>query len=642
MSSFMRRYIREQQPTLAIFLAHCILRKALRSQPQVRRDLPVILGIVPPADFPWEALNDALWVLASCGYEVKQLEEFLDTGSIIELKDSTRGRTSYLEDRDKLVAALKGKRRAFVIAGKSDEFPRPFVAAADAIIELPPVEPRHLQAGIRLCYGSAVSEEEAIRLLQHPIGDIALAATGRRPWRRVLERLEALDGAPLADDDGTPRLEDLCGLGAAAEWGHELVTDLADWKANRITWADIDRGILLAGPPGTGKTTFAKALAKSCDVPLVAGSLAQWQAKGHLGDLLKAMRGAFDEARKKAPCILFIDEIDAFGSRLTARGDFARYQIEVINGLLECIDGVQGREGVIVVGACNHPETLDPAITRAGRLDRTVDIPLPDAEAREGILRHHLRGSLEGSDLAGIAERTEGASGADLEKLVREARRRARRQRRELTPDDLVAGLPERYRVPDEVLRRTAVHEAGHAVVRLHLGLGEIEKIRIFREYVPDRESRRTAGFVQGQARVIHTRSRSDYLDEICTCLGGLAAERIVLGEYHDGGGGVSGSDLHLATVMAAALEASHGLGRRLVYLAPHQDRHLNDLLARDWALRRTVDETLRVCLEKAEEIISANRQGHQRLVVALLDKGELSGDEVARIAGRDPIASTA
>lgn len=641
MSSFMRRYIRELRPSLPIFLAHCILRRGLRSVPQVGRDLPVIVGIVPPAEFPWDALHDALWVVASCGHDAKQMEKFLDTGSIIEIKDSTKRRTSFLDDRDQLVSALKGKRRAFVIAGSEDQFPRPLAAAADAIIELPPVEPRHLQAGIRACYGSEVSEEEAIRLLQHPIGDIALAATGKRPWRRVLERLEVLGGKAAADDDGRPRLEDLSGLGAAAEWGRELITDLTDWKARQITWADIDRGILLAGPPGTGKTTFAKALAKSCGVPLVAGSLAQWQAKGHLGDLLKAMREAFDEARRKAPCILFIDEIDAFGSRLTARGDFARYQIEVINGLLECIDGVEGREGVVVVGACNHPEMLDPAVTRAGRLDRTVNIPLPDANARIGILRHHLRGSLPGICLATIAERTEGSSGADIEKFVREARRRARRQRREMVLDDLVSGLPELCRVPDDALHRTAVHEAGHTLVRLHFGLGEIETIKIIREYTPGETGERAGGFVKGQHRVIHTRSRSDYLDEICTCLGGLAAERIVFGDYHDGGGGVSGSDLHLATVAAAALEASHGLGGRLVYLSPNKDAYLEDLLARDLALRRTVDETLKSCFERAEEIISANQQGHQRLVEALLERGELSGEDAARIIRGDPVSST-
>ncbi|WP_292492059.1 ATP-binding protein [Mesorhizobium sp.] len=183
-------------------------------------------------------------------------------------------------------------------------------------------------------------------------------------------------------------------------------------------WQDVDRGILLSGPPGTGKTTFAGALARTCDVHLVLGSLGRWQAKGHLGDLLKAMRAAFDEARKNAPSIIFIDEIDAVGDREKYSDHNAQYCTEVVAALLECIDGADGREGVTVVGACNHPHKLDAALVRAGRLDRHVHIPLPDQQGREGILRWHLQGLLPDADLSGIAAKTAGWNGASLEQLV--------------------------------------------------------------------------------------------------------------------------------------------------------------------------------------------------------------------------------
>ncbi|WP_328804124.1 ATP-binding protein [Roseibium aggregatum] len=135
------------------------------------------------------------------------------------------------------------------------------------------------------------------------------------------------------------------------------------------------------------KTSDSPAIAgkQAAVANLVASSLAQWQAAGHLGDLLKAMRRTFAEARKKAPCVLFIDEFDSVGDRATAGGDNALYIIEKINGLLECLDGVEDREGVVVVGACNHPHRIDPALLRPGRLERTVLIPLPDEEARERI-----------------------------------------------------------------------------------------------------------------------------------------------------------------------------------------------------------------------------------------------------------------
>ncbi|TIV07693.1 MAG: ATP-binding protein, partial [Mesorhizobium sp.] len=139
-----------------------------------------------------------------------------------------------------------------------------------------------------------------------------------RPGRSVAHAIKLMvqASAPRAAKDiSGPTLDDLHGLGEAGEWGRELATDLADWRAGTIGWADVDRGILLSGPPGTGKTTFAGALARTCNVHLVLGSLGRWQAKGHLGDLLKAMRAAFDDARKNAPSIIFIDEIDAVGDR---------------------------------------------------------------------------------------------------------------------------------------------------------------------------------------------------------------------------------------------------------------------------------------------------------------------------------------
>ena len=190
------------------------------------------------------------------------------------------------------------------------------------------------------------------------------------------------------------------------------------------TWT---RASSSADRPGPGKTIFAQALASTCIVPVHLHSLARWQAKGHLDDLLKAMRRAFEEAKADAPCILFIDELDSFGDRERLGGHNEQYSREVINGFLECLDGAEGREGVVVVGATNLPDKIDPAIRRPGRLDRHVVIPLPDLEARKGILRHHLGDALPGADLTEAAERLEGASGAVIEQVVRDARRIARR-----------------------------------------------------------------------------------------------------------------------------------------------------------------------------------------------------------------------
>ncbi|ESZ11021.1 AAA family ATPase [Mesorhizobium sp. M0923] len=329
---------------------------------------------------------------------------------------------------------------------------------------------------------------------------------------------------------------------APVAWGSELATDLADWKAGKIDWADVDRGVLLSGPRGTGKTTFAGALARTCKAHLVLGSLGRWQARGHLGDMLKAMRAAFDEANNNAPSILFLDEIDAVGDREKFSGHNAQYSTEVVAALLECINGAEGREGVVVVGACNHPSRLDAAIVRAGRLDRHVRISLPDLKGREGILRWHLQGLLVGADLSSVVRRTEGWSGAALEQLVRQGRRRARRERRSLLLE-IAAELPALVSLPEKMRRRFAVHEA-----RACGGLSCHRRGRD-RPRVDHRDVRRLRRTGAGRRRScfsepgLRERTPSQFLDRIAMVLGGLAAEEVLLGAKSAGGGGTRGSD---------------------------------------------------------------------------------------------------
>jgi cell division protease FtsH len=159
-----------------------------------------------------------------------------------------------------------------------------------------------------------------------------------------------------------PRLSDLHGMAAAKAWGEALAQDLADYRAGRIPWSEVDPGALLHGEPGTGKTMFAKALAATCRVPLIATSYAEWQrAKaGHLGDVLGAMHAVFARARRYAPCILFIDEIEAVTSR-EARGGNERWYTGIITALNEELAGIASREGVVVIAAANYPDRIDPA-----------------------------------------------------------------------------------------------------------------------------------------------------------------------------------------------------------------------------------------------------------------------------------------
>jgi cell division protease FtsH len=191
-------------------------------------------------------------------------------------------------------------------------------------------------------------------------------------------------------------VETLSGYGAAQTWSLDLKVDLALWREGQLDWADMSTRLLLSGPPGTGKTTFARALRNTLQVPMIATSVAHWLEPGYLGDVLKAMTSAFDAAAAHAPCILFLDEFDNIGSRGRA-GQNADYWDSLINRMLEILDGATKRTGIIVVGATNHPESIDPALLRSGRLEKHVIIAPPDTDALVGILAHHL-----GRDLASV------------------------------------------------------------------------------------------------------------------------------------------------------------------------------------------------------------------------------------------------
>tara|TARA_R110002020_G_scaffold116694_1_gene267312 strand:+ start:9259 stop:11310 length:2052 start_codon:yes stop_codon:yes gene_type:complete len=185
-------------------------------------------------------------------------------------------------------------------------------------------------------------------------------------------------------------VENLAGYGDAKQWALDLRQDLASWRNGEVDWSDLSSRLLLSGPPGTGKTTFAKALCNTLQVPLVATSVARWLEASHLGDVLAAMNATFEHANNSAPCILFVDEIDNIGSRGRGDRNYDDYWSSLVNRLLELLDGASRTEGVIVVGATNRPERIDPALLRSGRLEQHIVIPLPDTDALMGILAHHL------------------------------------------------------------------------------------------------------------------------------------------------------------------------------------------------------------------------------------------------------------
>ncbi len=427
------------------------------------------------------------------------------------------------------------------------------------------------------------------------------------------------------------RLEDMPGMGEAQRWGLSLAADLARYRDGSLPWSDVENGAVLHGPPGTGKTLFARALAGSCGVPLFSHSFASWQAKGHLGDLLKALRAAFDEARKAAPCVLFIDELDSVGNREEPLGDHASYQRQVVNGLLESLDGTVGRGGVVVVAATNHIAAIDRAVLRPGRLGRIVEITLPDVAGRVAILRHHLRGDLADVDLQSLADEIGEASGAVLAQLVREARAAARQDTRSLLEADLWTALPKGTELSEASFRRACVHEAGHLVVGLELaavsglvptGASVRRRVRNGKENKTD--FRVDEGFDS---------TRESLEATLMVFMAGLAAEEVVLGSRGALSGGSADADLVRATKLARSAQRSLGLGERLSSMPKDGVAALDDL-----DLSRRVEDMLTRCLTEAKLIVERRRPDVERVAARLVEAQEFAlGVDVA-----SPLSSSA
>jgi len=464
------------------------------------------------------------------------------------------------------------------------------------------------------------------------ISDFLRAAgeAGEKHFRELIEdRLGSRRRGAKAGPDPiypTLRLETLHGMDEACAWAEDLIEDLSAHKAGGLPWSQVDRGALVHGQPGVGKTIFAQALAGSAGLPLVLGSVMRWQSagEGHLGDCLQAMRACFQQAIDHAPSILFIDEVDGFVDRDSLNGNGHEYWRQVTNALLELLDGVEGREGVVVVGACNNPAKVDPAIIRSGRLDRSIEIPLPDTGALSGILRYHLGNELDGEDLTPIARMSQGSTGADVERWVRGARRRARKEKRPLTIEDLRAETGPV--LPDYVLKNrevTAVHEIGHAILCELAWPGIVEEVRLL-----DRPVNGVWGWTKLKTAVPMS-SKEDVQKHLACLLGGRAAELIVIGEAMAGTASGQESDIGRATMLAAIAEVEFDETFQYLHLACVQPEMIGVHLSKNKNLRETVQERLAVAHQMAKESLCSNRSSLQILSERIKETGRVAGREL-------------
>ncbi|MBY0336608.1 MAG: AAA family ATPase [Acetobacteraceae bacterium] len=456
-----------------------------------------------------------------------------------------------------------------------------------------------------------------------------------------LRRVAALDARRRELSAATgPRLEDLHGYGEAMDWALRLAADLRAYVAGQLRWEDVDKGALLTGPPGTGKTTLARAIARSAGVAFLSASLAEWQANrdGHLGDLLRAMRADFALARRNAACVFLNDELDGIGDRRRFDGRHRNYSTQVVNSYLELLDGAIPREGVVVIGCSNDASAIDPAILRPGRLERVIEIGLPDAAGLAGILRFHLGNDLPDLDLAPLAAAAAAreATGANVMLWVRGARQRARHAGRQLELSDLEAEVgtaPDAF--PPEHVWRAAAHEAGHAlgfllVDRSRSLLGEVAVAR-----TPLERARRGLG---GSTEVdfarafpmqtsVTPRRLAKYLRALMM---GRAAEAVLCGEPSAGCGGSEQSDLAVATRIATVALGAMGMGGAgggLLWrpMAGDPDR----VLAANPRLEREVALALAEADRQALRLAFRCKPALLRLAGVLRERGALGADEV-------------
>jgi cell division protease FtsH len=452
--------------------------------------------------------------------------------------------------------------------------------------------------------------------------------------------------------------KDVAGVDEAKAELQELVNFLKDQKKYSRLGGKIPKGILLVGPPGTGKTLMARAVAGEASVPFFSINGSEF-VELFVGVGALRVRDLFEQARKQAPCIIFIDELDALGKArsLNAMGGANDEKEQTLNQLLAELDGFDSSSGVVLLAATNRPEVLDPALLRAGRFDRQILMDNPDRMGRLAILHIHTQSVKVDPevDLEVVASMTPGFSGADLANLVNEAALMATRrdgdavtlQDFELALERIVAGLERKQKlINPEEKKRVAYHELGHATAALALQTDScVQKISIIPRGIG------ALGYtLQRPTQDRYLMTRNELLQKITVLLGGRASEEIYFDDLSTG----ASDDLGQASSIAESIVTQYGLGKTLglltddissTFLSPKGDyynsgRHFSEVTQQgiDEEIRGLLDE----CYAQAAELLRANDDFIQKTVAELLEKESLSADEIAHLWERWGVGKSA
>ena len=451
--------------------------------------------------------------------------------------------------------------------------------------------------------------------------------------------------AKLSEDGGTKTFKDVAGLKEEKEEVQELIDFLKNPKKFTKMGARIPKGVLLVGPPGTGKTLLAKAVAGEAKVPFFYISGSDF-VELFVGVGASRVRDMFKQAKQTAPCLIFIDEIDAVGrERGTGVGGGHDEREQTLNQLLSEMDGFSENEGIIIIAATNRPDVLDPALLRPGRFDRQVTVGRPDVKEREEILKVHAKNKILAPSvkLKAIAERTPGYSGADLENLLNEAALLAvRRDKNEITMDEideasdrvLMGPAKTSRKVTDYEKKIVSYHEAGHAVSGIVLPNGEeVHKITIIPRGM-------AGGYTQmlpkEERTLVYTKKELE--EQIITLLSGRVSEETFLGEISTG----ASDDLKRATKIARSMVTEYGMSSLGAVQLEHrsesvflgrdynQTKNFSDQVALeiDKEVRKIIDE----CYKQAQEILKKHKNLVEVLAKVLSEKETLTKEEIEDI----------
>ena len=592
----------------------------------------VVILISPAPEWSLDVANAWQPIIVGCAAVSPSADRWRKKSILyVYIPADDRSRICRQDCDSKLADAVADGRGALLVVTDTDTLTATERAAADVIVKIPQITAAQLRSvAEKLGTGNATLPDAEMPTSASPAA-MRLAMRPGQTADAYLRRLKAFtDALDLGKQSGigspfVPGLDGLFGMDEAVRWGRDLAKDMKAYACGELEWSSVPPGCLLSGPAGVGKTVFAYRLAKECAVPIVVTSYSDWQSadSGHLGTLTKCLRARFAEARKLAPSILFIDEIDSVSSRGSGgTTDNREWFAAIINALLFEFGNPLSLVGVVVVAASNFADRVDPALRRAGRLDTEIRISAPSVDALIKILGGQTP-DLRGVDMSPVALRLAGGTGADCERAVRGARQRARHAGRPMSIDDLMAevtGKDSGHRAS----RRTAIHEAAHAVVVAATRPKDIVALSV-------QKSRGNLGglLLEFGNEVATADGVTAIVREL---LAGRAAEEVFFGNVCGGSGGSADSDLARATTLAVSCEASWGLGKTLSWYGDMNADECGRFISMRPDVAARVEARLAAAYADTLAMVRDRRHSIEALARVLLKREVLTGDDVRTV----------